>query len=137
MVNRVLDTSVVAKWFFQEEGTDRALEYLRELLEGRSRIHVPSSLFYELANVFWTRRSATFTEREARSVWAELTAFPLSVTDENTLLPEALILAFEQDITAYDAAFVALARQLECDLVTADDVLCPKVADECSWVKRL
>jgi predicted nucleic acid-binding protein len=137
MVTRVLDTSVVAKWFFQEEGTERALGLLTELLEGRSRLQVPSSLFYELANVLWTRRSASFTAREAREVWAELETFPLSVTEGAELLPEALPFAFENDVTAYDAAFVVLARQLGCDLITADRVLWEKVASECPWVKRL
>jgi len=136
MVTRVLDTSVVAKWFFEEEGTDRAEALLAELLDGRARIEVPSSLFYEIANVLWTRRR-DLTERQARTVWAELTAFPLAVTAWSDFLPEALSFAFQHEVTAYDAAFVVLARQLGCDLVTADEALHRKTAGDCLWVTRL
>lgn len=137
MVTRVLDTSVVAKWFFEEEGTGRAEALLKEALEGSSRIAVPSSLFYELANVLWTRRSASCTEQQATRVWAELTAFPLSVTDGSKLLPEALTFAFKHKVTAYDSVFVVLARQLDCDLVTADRALWRTLATACPWVTRL
>jgi predicted nucleic acid-binding protein len=137
MVTRVLDTSVVVKWFFKEEGTDRAEAFLTELLDGSARIQVPSSLFYELANVIWTRRSESFREQQARMVWAELVSFPLLVTDWSGLLPEALIFAIQHKVTVYDAVFVILARQLGGDLVTADGVLWDKVAADCPWVKML
>ena len=52
---RVVDTCVVAKWFLQEEGSDRAERYLRALEEG-DRIAVPSSFFFELAHVLWCHR---------------------------------------------------------------------------------
>jgi predicted nucleic acid-binding protein len=137
MVRRVLDTSVVAKWFFEEEGTDRAEALLAEFLAGKAQIIVPSSLFYELANVLWVRRSSVFTERKARMVWAELMTFPLSVKDWSQLLPESTSLAFQLGITAYDAVFVGLAQQLGCDLVTADRTLFEKVTTACPWVTRL
>ena len=137
MVTRVLDTSVVAKWFFDEERTDRAVALLEDLLAGDARIHVPSSLFYELANVVWSRRGPAFTEQQAREVWAELMTLPLSVTDESAVLPEALTFAFQHGVTVYDAVFVVLARQVGCDLVTDDRTLWKQVAADCGWVKRL
>lgn len=136
MVTRVLDTSVAVKWFFQEDGTDRAEALLAELLGGGARVEVPSSLFYELANVLWTRRR-DLTERQARTVWAELMAFPLAVRDWSDLLPEALTFAFRHDVTAYDGVFVVLARQLDCELVTADQALHRKTAVDCPWVRLL
>lgn len=137
MVTRVLDTSVIAKWFFNEEGTDRAEALLAELLEGSARVQVPSSMFYELANVVWTQRNKGFSEQQARMVWAEVVTFPLSVTDWSELLPEALTFAIQHDVTVYDAVFVVLARQLGGDLVTADEALWDRVAADCPWVKRL
>lgn len=137
MVSRVLDTSVVAKWFFDEERTDRAVALLEDLLAGNGRVHVPSSLFYELANVIWSRRGSTFTERQAQQVWAELMTLPLSVTDGSALLPAALTFAFQRGVTVYDAVFVVLAQQLGCDLVTDDRALWRRTAADCAWVKRL
>lgn len=137
MVTRVLDTSVVVKWFFEEEGTPQALAHLRQLLGGGLRVQVPSSLFYELANVLWTRRGDTFTDRQAREVWAELETLPLSAIDGSVLLPEAMTIAFQHGVTAYDAVFVVLARQLGCDFFTADRALWDRIAGDCPWVKLL
>lgn len=137
MVTRVLDTSVLVKWFFNEEGTDRAEALLTELLAGSARIQIPSLLYYELANVIWTRRTPSFREQQARMVWAELESFPLWVTDWSELLPEALTFAMQHDVTVYDAAFVVLARRLGSDFITADGVLWDQVAGDCPWVKRL
>ncbi|HEX9669609.1 MAG TPA: type II toxin-antitoxin system VapC family toxin [Thermoanaerobaculia bacterium] len=137
MLIRVLDTSVVAKWFFKEEGTDRAEALLMDSLEGNTRIEIPSLLFYELANVVWTRQTESFGDQQARMVWAELTSFPLRVTDWSALLPDALTFAIRHEVTVYDAVFVVLARQLGGDLITADRVLWDKVAGDCPWVKML
>jgi predicted nucleic acid-binding protein len=137
MVIRVLDTNVVAKWFFTEDGTERAEALLTDLLAGSARVHVPSSLFYELANVVWTRRSERFGEPQARSIWAELMTFPLAVTDWSELLPEALFFAMRYGVTVYDAVFVVLAQRLGGELVTADEPLWQKVSTDCPWVKML
>lgn len=137
MVSQVLDTSVIAKWFFPEEGSDRAERCLTGLLEGALRVHVPSSFFYEIANVIWVRRRDGVGVRDARAIWAELATLPLVVTDWSEIFPAALEIAFEHDVTAYDAAFVALARRLNCDLITADQMLLSKIAGEHAWVKAL
>ena len=63
MVRRVLDTSVIVKWFFLEEGTDRAEILLRELEEGAASVIVPSSLYYEFCNVLWVKRVKASVKR--------------------------------------------------------------------------
>ena len=139
MVTRVLDTSVVVKWFFEEEGTPEALVLLRELLDGSCRVRVPSSFFYEFANVVRSRtlQSESFGADDARTVWAELLTLPLSVSDWSDSVPAALDLALDRDVAVYDAVFVALARRFDCDLVTADRLLWDRVAGECPWVKLM
>ena len=94
-------------------------------------------MFYELANVIWSRRTEGIGEQQARMVWVELVSFPLRITDWSELLPEALTFAIRHEVAVYDAVFVVLARQLGGDLVTADGVLWDKVAGDCPWVKRL
>jgi len=51
MVTRVLDTNIIVKWFLLEEGSQTAEGFLAELLAGQAIALVPSSLFYEVANV--------------------------------------------------------------------------------------
>jgi predicted nucleic acid-binding protein len=137
MVTRVLDTSVVVKWFLEEEGTDRADHFLQDLADGAARVIVPSSLFSEVANVFWVHRREGLSETEAQAFWAELVDLPLEMIESAKLQPEALSFGFREQVSPYDATFVVLARQLECDLITADQTLWRKVQGTCPWVKML
>jgi predicted nucleic acid-binding protein len=114
MVKRVLDTSVVVKWFFAEEGTDRAEVFLRELEQETARAVVPLSLYYEFCNVLWVKRRKGLGEAAALAIWQELI-----------------------QVSPYDAAFVVLAREQECDFITADDVLWLKLRGAHRWVRRL
>jgi predicted nucleic acid-binding protein len=135
MVRRVLDTSVVVKWFFLEEGTDRAEILLRELEDGAARGIVPSSFYYEFCNVLWVKRRQGLREEGASSIWQELIQLPLEVIDGP--LPQTLAFSFRHEVSPYDAAFVVLAQSQDCDLVTADETLWRKVRDACPWVRRL
>ncbi len=138
MVTWVLDTSVVVKWFLEEEGTDRADFLLQQLVEGVARAVVPSSLFSELANVFWVRRRDGLTEAEAQAFWGELVHLPLDAIEvSHQLLFETLAFSFHEQVSPYDATFVVLARQLECELITADGVLWRKIQATCPSVKLL
>ena len=138
MVTRVLDTSVVVKWFLEEEGSDRADVFLQELAQGVAHAVVPASLLSELANVFWVHRREGLTEADAQGFWGELVQLPLEVIDvTHQLLLDALAFSFRLQVSPYDATFVVLARRLECDLITADGVLWRKVQGTCPWVKLL
>jgi predicted nucleic acid-binding protein len=137
MVKRVLDTSVVVKWFFAEEGTDRAEIFLKELEEGAARAIVPLSLYYEFCNVLWVKRRKGLDEAAASAIWQELIQLPLEVVDGIGLLPQALAFSFRQEISPYDAAFVVLAQAQGCDFITADDVLWLKLRGAHRWVRRL
>ena len=137
MVTRVLDTSVVAKWFLKEAGSDEADRHLDELTDGYIRIVVPSLMYYELAAVFWQQRENGLGDTEARSLWAGLRALPLTVVSWEQLLPRALGLAFRSGVSPCDATFVLLARDVAADLITADRQLYENIHERCSWVKML
>jgi predicted nucleic acid-binding protein len=127
MVTRVLDTNVIAKWFFEEEGSPRAEKFLQELEEGQTRIVVPASLHYELANVFWVRRREGLSEQGASDAWAEFVRLPIELRGEPGLIAEAIGFSFQQQVSPYDAVFVVLARELGCELITADIPLYSRV----------
>lgn len=46
----ILDTSVVVKWFSEEEYTDKALVIREKIRIGEERVVVPDLLLYELAS---------------------------------------------------------------------------------------
>jgi len=137
MVKRVLDTSVTVKWFLQEDGTDRAEVFLRELEQGTGSAIVPSSMFYEFSNVLWVKRRGGLAEETAAAIWTELIQLPLEVVDGIDYLPQALSFSFRHEVSPYDAVFVVIAQGLECEFVTADGPLWRKVHESCPWVKQL
>lgn len=59
--NFVLDSSVVIKWFSQEEFTDKALKLREDFTKGENLIAVPDIQLYEIANALrYTRKSLIF-----------------------------------------------------------------------------
>lgn len=132
----VLDTSVVAKWFLAEEDSEVAERFL-DALAGGDRVSVPSSFFYELAHLLWSKRQTGITEKGAATIWGDITRLPFIVTQWEELFPQALSFAYRFEISPYDAAFVVLARELGCELITADRRLWKKTRDECPWVELL
>ncbi len=132
----VLDTSVVAKWFLAEEDSEVAERFL-DALAGGDRVAVPSSFFYELAHVLWSKRQTGITEKGAAAIWDDITRLPFIVTQWEELFPQALSFAYRFEISPYDAAFVVLARELGCELITADRRLWKRTRDECPWVELL
>lgn len=123
----VLDTSVIIKWFRQEEIlAAQALELRSSYLEGRIAIAIPSLLAYELANVLRYKADLSTSQVEE----AVQSLFDLGL---NWVLPSAEImrlavsLARKYEITVYDATFIALAELLKATFVTADRQLISKV----------
>jgi predicted nucleic acid-binding protein len=135
-VIRVLDTSVIAKWFLEEDGSDRAERYLQGLNQG-DRIAVPSSFYYELASVLCRQHQAGITEKNAVAIWSDIERLPLLVTYWEEIFPQALSFAYRFEISPYDAAFVVLARELGCELITADRRLWSKTHTDCPWIQLL
>jgi predicted nucleic acid-binding protein len=133
----VLDTSVVAKWLLPEEGSDRAAPYLDAVAGGEGEVAVPSSLFYEMSNLLWVRRRDGLDAATADALLAGLSRLPLAVHRQQLLARPALALAHELAISPSDAAFVVLARDLGCELITADRRLWSLAHGACPWVKML
>lgn len=46
-MKRVLDASVIIKWFVAEPESSRALSYLQDFLKGKFDLVVPTLLFYD------------------------------------------------------------------------------------------
>ncbi len=115
----VVDASVVVKLYLREELSDIA----EALFETRwtSSFFVPDIFYCECANIFWksVRRSNILPAHAQRSLQGlmSLILFPVSSTD---LVRDALDLALEYGITAYDASYVVLSEELRIPLITAD-----------------
>lgn len=116
----VLDASVILKWVFADEnGGERARYYKERHISEEEIIVVPKLLFYEIANVLATNTRLRLEDiTEAFSlIWN----FDFEVYDfgsEEFL--SGITLSKRYKISLYDAAYIELAKKLNCEFVTAD-----------------
>ncbi|HJU16850.1 MAG TPA: type II toxin-antitoxin system VapC family toxin [Stellaceae bacterium] len=91
----------------------------QRLFDARRTLHAPHLLDVEIAQV--VRRYAAAGDIDAergRAALADLADFPLRRYPHDLLLPR--IWELRHNLTAYDAAYVALAEALDAPLVTRD-----------------
>lgn len=102
--------------------TPAAAAIERRLFESGQSLHVPHLLDLEVAQVL--RRYAAGGELAAargREALTDLADFPLRRYPHDMLLPR--VWALRRNLTAYDAAYVALAEALGAPLLTRDQRL--------------
>ena len=129
----VLDASVALKWIFtDEEGEDRAVRYRDRHISGEEVIAVPELFFYEIGNVLTTKTSlGNEAVSEAFSLLWNFDLEVFSLGYEEFL--SSLALSRRYKITLYDAAYIELAKKLECDFVTFDK----KLFEKAKGLKRI
>ena len=113
----VLDASVVAAAFFQEDHADRA----HRLLVGGHVLHAPDLIYAELANVIWKRHNrGEIGPDEAGRLLADFRSLPLQITPCSDLVEAALELALRTGRSVYDCLYLALAVKTRSVLLSAD-----------------
>ena len=115
----VTDASVIVDVLLRLPGA-HALD--ARLFDSNESLHAPQLLDVEVAHVL--RRYALkgeITEAGGKSALARLQRFPLTRHSHEPLLSR--IWALRQNLTAYDAAYVALAEGLGATLLTRDSPL--------------
>jgi predicted nucleic acid-binding protein len=125
----VLDASVALKWFLREgeEGLTTADDILRAILGSPQDFAVPALFPYEMSAALCRRlRRAEDVASHLRALLA--LAIPIVEPDERLLVTAAEI-AFECKVTAYDAAYLALARHLGGVWLTFDEAAYARVKD--------
>jgi len=122
----IIDASVVVKWFSEEEYTEKALAIRERIRMGEERVIVPDLLLYELANAL--KYNPSFDANDVSDALTSIFDMDLEIV---TPIPEiinlAVALAFDYNITVYDAFYIALAKDLELTFITADRRLCERV----------
>jgi predicted nucleic acid-binding protein len=121
----ILDSSVVAKLFFKEEGSDEVVR-LMELGDEMDIGFLASDLvIYEVGNIIWRNlKKKTKSPTTYMKLLFLLNIDYISMDDE--LACEALEQAQKNDITYYDGVHIALSRKNQASLVTQDKELLKK-----------
>ena len=118
----VIDAGVVVKWFIPEVDSAKAHQLLERYLQGVDTPAAPDLLIAECGNVFWRRcRQGDITPDEATESLADLLTLNVPLIPATSLVQSALSLALQHQRTVYDALYLALAQERNCDLITADE----------------
>jgi predicted nucleic acid-binding protein len=116
----VLDSSVVVKWFSREAGSDEALRLMDSHVDGSVELSVSELLLCEVANAL--RYKPDYDAEKLKYAVNQLFRLHLNVISlTEDLLGRAGEIAYNGDVTLYDALPVALAEHRKTLCITADE----------------
>jgi predicted nucleic acid-binding protein len=122
----VVDASVVVKWFSRlEEDIENSEKLLNSHVEGTSPLASSSLVLYEVCNAL--RFNPNLDEDDLLKAATSLLKLGLELVDFPEVFESAIALAFSQDITIYDAAYIAVSQTYHIPLITADYKLLAKI----------
>jgi predicted nucleic acid-binding protein len=133
-----IDASVSAAWILPDEATPASERLLTEALEGRIRLVEPALWEYEMLNILKgavTRRQ--MDEHGAKKALHLLSQIPMETvfldSESRSAVLEACV---KHGLSAYDAAYLALADLRGISLISADkDIL--SLRSRFSWIKAV
>ncbi len=119
----VLDASVMVAFYVEESLSGAARAALVRSSESGDELHAPDLLLIECATTLWKRVNRGELDRDAAMAaiteLSTLEVLDLHPMDER-LVPPALSLAMAHSLSAFDAAYAALAVQLGGVVLTGD-----------------
>lgn len=118
---KVIDASVVMKWFVKEEQSDKAAAIKEAHVKGDAVLIAPDLLFMEVLNGLRYKKQS---ESDITHVNEELWCIEFEIVRLNEhLCIKAIEIALKYNLTLYDALYVAVAQFHGAPLVTADTAL--------------
>jgi predicted nucleic acid-binding protein len=113
------------KLAIEEIGTSGARALWREFAARGTELFAPTLILYEFVSVVWQRqRRHLLSSDEAPLVLQMLMSLPVTVVGSGELHRDAYLISAEFDLpSSYDAHYLALALQLDCEFWTADERL--------------
>ena len=134
----VVDAAVVLKWQFDDEEHVAQSVALRDafLVSSRVKLVAPTLIVHEIINGISTAvRRKRVSAKDALQALDNLLGVGIEIKEASP--QRALNLGLQYGLSAYDAAYVAVAEAEGCELVTGDRMLYEAVKDRLGWVKWL
>ena len=116
---KVLDASIVLKWFLKEQDSNKAINLKRKIRDGELIAIAPDLILYELANALRYKKGYK-PELVSEAINAIIDLDMEIIVPTESLIKESAIISFEKDISIYDAIYVALAKETGYNFITAD-----------------
>ena len=121
----VVDASVGIKLFVEEEFSEQAHALFSYLAaDPPAELYIPDLFYIEYTNILlkYTRRFGRSLE-DAQADIVDIRLLSLKSTSTADLMEDALLLASEKNLSAYDACYAVLAQNLDIPLITVDKQL--------------
>lgn len=118
----VLDASVALPWCFVDETTPFTLKLLHRAMAGEELL-VPAHWPTEVLNaLIQGKRRGRVTDDQIERFLDDLASFRITVEEEHALshMSDLRLLAEKHRLTAYDAAYLGLAKRMGLPLATLD-----------------
>lgn len=121
----VVDSSVVTKWFLVESDSELATALRDDFATGQVSLAAPTLLFYEVMNAL--RFSGRYNESDLALAAKSLSKYQFGIwRPRGKLLELSAVVSLRQDLTVYDACYVALAQRMRTKVITEDKEILDK-----------
>ena len=134
----VVDASVAAKWFIEEESSEAARRLLDHLDADTAALHAPDLIIAEMGNLLWRKcRVGELTQFDAEDIMRSLPRYLTKLEPMTGLAAPALALAHELGRPIYDCLYLSCAVALQAIVITADLRFSQIVADtpHAQWLR--
>lgn len=122
----VVDANVVAKWYLVEKFSEQAPRLRDMHVSGEIELVAPELLIFEVLNAI--RYSGAFSLKELQQVATSLLSYGIRFYPIKRNLAERVVeISVENDITVYDASYIALSEELGAVMYTADESFIKRV----------
>lgn len=123
----IIDASLVVARLIDDENSQGVDAFFEQSTQEKITLAAPSLIIYEIANALLSAvRRGRITQNQATGLVNQITQLHID-TSQLAESEKIIALAAKLDISAYDAAYVALAKQLDEPLYTLDAKLQRKV----------
>ncbi len=118
---KIIDSSIIVKWFVNEKGSDKAMQLKEQHLENQIVIIVPELIFFEVLNALRFKEKDEETLKEIRETLWDIQFF---IVHTNTfILDKTIEISLKYNLSIYDATYAALSQIYGCPLITEDKKL--------------
>ena len=118
---KVIDASVVVKWFLNEENSDKAISLKDSLLKSELILIAPDLIILEVLNTLLYKKHREKELLIANKMMWELNLKLVRINSD--IISKAVENSIKYHITIYDALYVTLAQIYGTFLITADKEL--------------